>query len=68
MIYALNKSNRWRCTSFGRNTPHKGDLKARKIYHGAQRLTAGFEMKNKVGNLGSGSRLTAGFEMKRYGK
>jgi len=54
LIYALKKSNRWRCTSFGRNTSHKG--------------TDSMNAKKKEGQLGSGDRLTAAFEMKRYGK
>jgi len=47
LIYALKKSNRWRCTSFGRNTPHKGELKKKKVGQlgSGDRLTAAFEMK-----------------------
>jgi len=47
LIYALKKSKRWRCTSFGRNNPHKGSLKKKKVDQlgSGDRLTAAFEIK-----------------------
>lgn len=45
LIYALKKHPRWRCVTFGRNTPYKGSVTNRVVDHSAQRLTAGFEMK-----------------------
>jgi len=45
LIFALKKSQIWFCKKFGKNTPHKGDLKNRIIDSSKQRLTASFELK-----------------------
>jgi len=48
LINALKKSNEWACTHYGRNTPHKGDLKSNvgNLTSGSEnRLTASFELK-----------------------
>ena len=44
LIYALKKSNQWRCTFFGRKGPHTGALKGKKS-GSSNRLTVSFEMK-----------------------
>jgi GNAT superfamily N-acetyltransferase/GTPase SAR1 family protein len=48
LIAALKKSKEWICTHYGRNTPHKGDLKKKvgNLSSGSEnRITASFEMK-----------------------
>jgi len=47
LINALKKSNQWACTHYGRNTPHKGDLKSNveNFTSGSEnRVTASFEL------------------------
>jgi predicted acetyltransferase/GTPase SAR1 family protein len=47
LINALKKSNQWACTHYGRNTPHKGDLKSNvgNLTSGSEnRVTASFEL------------------------
>jgi len=44
LMYALKKSNSWRCNSFGRGTEHKG-LKDMKKTGATNRLIASFELK-----------------------
>lgn len=45
LIFALKKSNLWKCNQFGRNTPHSGELRNKIIDLSKQRLTASFELK-----------------------
>jgi ABC-type lipoprotein export system ATPase subunit len=48
LLNALKKNNNWACTHYGRNTPHKGDLKRKigNISNGSEnRITASFELK-----------------------
>jgi GNAT superfamily N-acetyltransferase len=47
LINALKKSNEWACTHYGRNSPHKGDLKSNvgNLTSGSEnRVTASFEL------------------------
>lgn len=47
LINALKKNNNWLCTHYGRNTPHKGDMKTKngKSSGSENRITASFELK-----------------------